>query len=54
MNSQEQVLNSFFQVAAPSCNQIIADPPDLVIALMHAGRFSLLRRDGPIRRVVVS
>jgi hypothetical protein len=42
MSTLAQVLDSFFEVAAAACTDILANPPDLVIALMHAGRFSLL------------
>lgn len=42
MSSSQRVLDSFFAVAATACTDILAKPPDLVVALMHAGRFSLL------------
>lgn len=49
MTSSHQVLDSFFAVAAAACADILAKPPDLVIVLMHVGRFSLLAAQTPRR-----
>lgn len=41
MKSLDAVLDTFYEVAAAACDHIAEQSPDLVIALMQAGRFPL-------------